>query len=111
MHKNKYILVTLLALLAQGCSTKTDTNIDKEKTLQKVNAIITQHKNDKKNAALAISIDENNKYIMGYSHDSKSEQNATKIALEHCTQQGAGKTIKSPCEIYLLNGKEIRTLK
>lgn len=110
MKKNTYTLIALSLLLFQGCSLKEDTNIDKEKTLKKVNAIIAQHKNDKEHSALAIAVDENSKYLLGYAQGSKSEENASKIAMEQCVDQSSGKELKEPCEIYLLNGKEIRTL-
>jgi len=111
MKKITYTLITLSLIVFQGCSTKTKSTFNKEQTLINVNNVINQHKHDKLHSALALSVDEKNNYLMGYSYDAKSDTNATNIAMKQCQNKSAGKVIKVPCQIYLLNNKTIRTLK
>jgi len=111
MKKTSYIFITFLLIAFQGCSSKPKTTFNKEQTLINVNNIINQHKHDKLHSALALSIDEKNNYLMGYSYDAKSDANATNIAMKHCQNKSVNKVIKVPCQIYLLNNKMIRTLK
>jgi len=111
MKKITYSLIALLFIAFQGCSSKTKTTFNKEQTLINVNNVINKHKHDKLHSALALSIDEKNNYLMGYSYDAASNESATNIAMKQCQNKSAGKVIKTPCQIYLLNNKTIRTLK
>ena len=113
MKKPTYTLIALsLSLIAfQGCSTKTKSIFNKEETLINVNNVINQHKHDKLHSALALSVDENNNYLMGYSYDAASNESATKIAMQQCSNKSVDRKLKEPCQIYLLNNKTIRTLK
>jgi len=111
MKKTTYTLVTLSLIVFQGCSTKTKSIFNKEQTLLHVNNVINQHKHDKLHSALALAIDENNNYLMGYSYDASSNESATNIAMKQCQRKSANKILKVACQIYLLNNKMIRILK
>lgn len=114
MNKIIYTTATIvLAMGLMGCSSSKFDSFDKETTLNNVKNVMNQHKSDGKNSAIAISVDEKNNYIIGYSHDVRLEEKAKNIALERCRNAHTYKANKivQECQIYRLNNKQIRTLK
>jgi hypothetical protein len=115
---NKIINMVTMIVLAMGfmgCSSKFEKNhsVEREKTLIQVNNIINQHTSDGSHSAIAISMVKNNNYILGYAHDTRSQQKAKQIAMQQCKKglENKEKKIIKECQIYRLDNKHIRTLK
>ena len=105
-----YTLIASLFILLQGCGS-THSLHHKKQTLKNVNKLIEEHRHDKLHSALAIAVDKNNNYYMGYSYDASSDESAINIAMKHCQDRSAQASLKTSCQIYLLNNKKVRVLR
>jgi len=106
------ILLSLIGL--NGCSGKAEGtySFDKAKTINHVQTIINQHRTDRLHSAVAVAMDDKNNYIIGYSYAAASKQSARNIAIQKCkaANQRQMNAIAQPCQIYVLDNKNIRRL-
>ena len=119
---NKMLLLAIgsLAMFAGGCTQAISQNseqkyyVDKNESINKINAFYKQYAtSNKKEKAIAVAMDKEGKYVLGYAHDAASAQSAKKIALSRCEQARTktNVTIDAPCKLYAADNQIVAPLK
>ena len=114
----KLTLATLtLALLGMVSCSNTSTpmkyNIDKEKNIEHIQRSFDIYKEHKEHKAMAVAMDKEGKYVIGYSFDCASVESAKQIALNNCTNANAKAEVKSEanCQVYAVENTIVSPLK
>ena len=118
MAKKIILIATLSAIMGlTGCSDiPTPTSkyiVNKEKNIVYIKRSFELQKNYKSHKAMAVALDDEGKYVIGYSYDCASKENAKRIALEKCNQANAYAEVKAEatCSMYAVENQIIRILK
>jgi hypothetical protein len=114
----KIILTTILSTIIglTGCTSTPEPvkyNIDKEKNIEHIERSFDLYKEHKSHKAMAIAMDSEGKYVLGYSYDCTSAQSAEKIALNNCTKANERAEVKADasCELYAVEDNIVHKLK
>jgi len=116
----RLLTISALAILVGGCTQTISQNsgqkyyVDKDASINKINAFYKQYTtSNKKEKAIAVAMDKEGKYVLGYAHDAASAQSAKKIALSRCEQARTktNVTIDAPCKLYAADNQIVAPLK
>ena len=115
---NKITLTTLmLATLGITSCSNTSTpmkyNINKEKNIEHIQRSFDIYKGHNGYKAMAIAMDREGKYVIGYSFDCGSIESAKKIAFSNCTNANDKAEVKAEanCKIYAVDNAIVSPLK
>ena len=118
MTKQIILTTTLLAMMGlSGCtSTPKPTpkyNINKAKNIEHIKRTFELYTTHKSPKAMAVAMDKEGKYVIGYSYDCASTQSANMIALNRCRQANSNAPVKAEasCAIYAIENQIINPLK
>jgi len=114
----KYTLIALFTLVlvsSNGCSRQSNSHriittqqgkfiVDKQKSILHINRTFELYKKYKAYKAMAIAMDQDGKYIIGYAKDAKSSSDAQAIALENCQKANMHAQLKvsTACTLYAI---------
>ena len=118
MTKKIILTTTLSAIVGLGGCTSTPApiqkyNINKEKNIEHIRSSFELYKEYQSHKAMAVAMDKEGKYVIGYSYDCISEQSAKNIALTNCTKANNNAEVKAnaSCIIYATEDKIVHKLK
>jgi len=118
MTKKIILTTTLLAIMGlTGCTNASKPmpkyNIDKEKNIEHIQRSFDLYKKHKSHKAMAVAMDAEGKYVIGYSYDCASTISANAIALNHCKKANNSASVKAEasCRIYAIENKIMNPLK
>ena len=88
-------------------------NINKEKNIEHIQRSFDIYKEYNGHKSMAVAIDTEGKYVIGYSFDCTSSESAKQIALSNCTRANSNAEVKSDasCQIYALENNIVAPLK
>ena len=118
MTKQIILSTTLLVLIGfTGCSSKPELepikyHFDKEKSIEHIQSSFEEYKAHKTHKAIAIAMDDDGTYVVGYSYDCASQESAKTIALTHCTKanDNAQFRVNASCIIYAIENEVVHRL-
>jgi len=88
-------------------------SIDKDKSIKNIAKAYDGYKDYEGRKAMAVAMDKEGRYVIGYSYDCSSEESAKRIALSKCERLNANIEIKpnAKCQIYAVGNKIVSDLK
>jgi len=114
------ILITLVLMTILGLNACTSVKkptlyyIDKEKNINDIENLLKQNMAYKSHKAIAVAMDSEGKYILGYSYDCASEESAKSIALNRCRLANENaeseSQVTATCVIYALENNIVHKL-
>ena len=116
MTKKIILTTTILTLMGlTGCTSTPEPiqyNIDKAKNIEHIQRSFDLYKEHKSHKAMAVAMDSEGKYVLGYSYDCASPQSAEQIALNNCTRANDNATVKAAasCVLYAVENTVVHTL-
>jgi len=102
----KFVSVTTMVVLlvgVNGCAVSNGNTLDKS---------FEEYKTYKSNKAMAVAMDKDGRYAIGYSSEYSSQKRANKRAIDQCTNANNNSEYKvnAKCEIYAINDEIVRKL-
>ena len=114
----KITLITLISATlgitsCSNTSTPMKYNINKEKNIEHIQRSFNIYKEHKEHKAMAVAMDKDGKYVIGYSFDCTSVESAKQIALNNCTNANAKAEVRSEanCQVYAVENTIVSPLK
>ena len=118
MTQKIILAATLSAIVGlTGCTSTSSAiqkyNINKDKNIEHIQRSFELYAEHKSHKAMAVAMDKEGKYVIGYSYDCTSEQSAKNIALNNCTKANNNADVKAEasCVIYAVEDKIVHKLK
>jgi len=116
MTKKIILTITLSGIIAITGCTKAQVvkyKVNKEKNIERVQRSFELYKEHKLHKSMAIAMDNQGKYIIGYSYDCKSTNSAKRIALDKCRKANNNTNVKvdATCVIYAAEDQIVHQLK
>lgn len=115
MTKKIILTITLSIWVGfTGCSNTPEPikyNINKDKQILHIENSFELYKKHKSHKAMAVAMDKEGKYVIGYSFDCASMESAKQIALDNCTKANAKALVPADtqCVIYAVEDEVITT--
>jgi len=117
MTKRSLLTMTMLTLVGlTGCTQSpapVKYNIDKEKNIDHIERSFELYKTHQEHKAMAVAMDEEGKYVLGYSFDCATQESAKRIALENCNNANANAEVKADasCTLFALENTIVKPLR
>lgn len=110
--KTTLVTIALVVLTSCASTSKQKTiqyNIDRAKNISHIERSFQLYTKYKTHKAMAVAIDNEGRYVIGYSYDCGSDESAKNIALNNCTRANNNTKFSADtsCVIYAVADKVI----